>query len=74
MKAKQSRGAVPPLAEILPPDRSLLTQAYKAGLILGWQHDPQRGVRVTVANRPDEYVELTNLSSYLAKLRGVSAH
>jgi hypothetical protein len=74
MKAKHSQRAVPALAEILAPDRNLLTQAYKAGLILGWQHDPERGVRVTVANRPDEYVELTYLSRYLAKLRDVSAH
>jgi hypothetical protein len=48
MKAKHSQRAVPALAEILAPDRNLLTQAYKAGLILGWQHDPERGVRVTV--------------------------
>jgi hypothetical protein len=74
MKAKHSQRAVPPLAELLAPDRTLLTQAYKAGLILGWQHDPARGVRVTIANRPDEYVELTYLSRYLAKLRDVSAH
>jgi integrase len=74
MKAKHAQRAVPPLAEILAPDRNLLTQAYKAGLILGWKHDPERGVRVAVANRLDEYVELTYLSRYLAKLRDVSAH
>jgi hypothetical protein len=75
MKAKHARSTVsPPVPEIQAPDRTLLTEAYKAGLILGWKHDPERGVRVTAANRPDEYVEVANLSKYLAKLRDVRAH
>jgi hypothetical protein len=75
MKAKHSRSTVSPLLpEILAPDRTLLTEAYKAGLILAWKHDPERGVRVTAANRPDEYVEIANLSRYLAKLRDVRPH
>jgi hypothetical protein len=75
MKSKNSRStAPPPLPEILAPDRNLLTEAYKAGLILAWKHDRERGVRVTAANRPDEYVEIANLSKYLQKLRDVRAH
>ena len=75
MKAKLSRSTVPPpLPEILAPDRILLTEAYKTGLILGWKHDSERGVRVTAANRPDEYVEIANLPKYLQKLRDVRAH
>ena len=70
MKSKNSRStAPPPLLEILAPDRNLLTEAYKAGLILAWKHDRERGIRVTAANRPDEYVEIANLSRYLQKLR-----
>jgi hypothetical protein len=74
MKAKRSQGTVPSLpAEIPGPDRDLLTHAYRAGLILAWKHDGERGYRVTVDNRPDEYVEIAKLSSYLEKLRSVSS-
>jgi hypothetical protein len=75
MKAKHSRGTLPTTPpEILAPDRNLLTEAYKAGLILAWKHDRERGVRVTVANRPDEYVEISHLTKYLEKLRDGRPH
>lgn len=75
MKAKRSQGTVPSPApaEISGPDRDLLTHAYKAGLILAWKHDRERGYRVTVDKRPDEYIEIAKLSSYLEKLRNVSS-
>jgi hypothetical protein len=55
--------------EISGADRDLLTHAYKAGLILGWKHDSERGYRLTLGDRRDEYVEMTKVSSYLEKLR-----
>lgn len=61
-----------PLPEVSGPDRDLLTSAYKAGLILGWKQDPDRGYRLTLGNQRDEYVENTKLSSYLDKLRNGS--
>jgi len=75
MKAKRTPRTVPATSptEIPGPDRDLLTHAYKAGLILAWKHDHERGYQVTVDNRPDEYVETTKLSSYLEKLRSVSS-
>ncbi|HXJ82985.1 MAG TPA: hypothetical protein VMS64_30395 [Candidatus Methylomirabilis sp.] len=74
MKAKRSRATVPPpLTEIPGPDRDLLTHAYRTGLILAWKHDGERGYRVTVDNRSDEYVEITKLSSYLDKLRAANS-
>jgi hypothetical protein len=75
MKAKRSQGTVPSPspAEIPGPDRDLLTHAYQAGLIVAWKYDRERGYRVTVDNRPDEYVEVAKLSSYLEKLRNGSS-
>ncbi len=75
MKPKRPRGTVPPpppLAEISGSDRDLLAHAYKAGLILGWKHDSERGYRLTLGDRRDEYVEVTKLSSHLEKLRNGS--
>jgi hypothetical protein len=62
-----------PLAEISAPDRDLLKDAYKAGLILGWKHDPAHGFRLALGDKRDEYVEHAKLSSYLATLRNTSA-
>ncbi len=62
----------PPLPEISGPDRDLLKNAYKAGLILGWKHDLEHGYRLTLGDQRDEYVENTKLSSYLDKLRSGS--
>ncbi len=76
MKPKRAKGAMTPaapLAEISGADRDLLTHAYKAGLILGWKHDRERGYRLTLGDRREEYVTMTNLSSHLAKLRNESS-
>jgi hypothetical protein len=61
-----------PPPEISGPDRDLLANAYKAGLILGWKQDRDHGYRLTLGNQRDEYVENTKLSSYLDKLRSGS--
>jgi hypothetical protein len=59
---------------VLPPevsgdDRTVLTAAYKAGLILAWKRDTQRGYCLTLAGRPDEYVEVDGLTKYLDRLK-----
>jgi len=72
MKPKRIKNTIPTppaLAEISGNDRDLLTNAYKTGLITGWRHDRERGYRLTLGDRRDEYVEITKLSSYLEKLR-----
>lgn len=62
----------PASVEISTSDRTLLTGAYKAGLITAWKRDAERGYRVTFAGRPDEYVEVAKLTSYLTKLNGAA--
>ncbi len=72
MKAKRTRDAVStplPLAEVSGSDRDLLTNAYKTGLILGWRLDRERGYRLTLGDRRDEYVEIAKLTSQLERLR-----
>ena len=71
MKSKKtSAPPVPePRQEISESDREALTSAYKAGLIMGWSQDRERGFRLTVGGRPDEYVEIAKLTHYLAGLR-----
>ena len=63
----------PALAEISGNDRNLLTNAYKTGLIIGWRHESERGYRLTLGDRRDEYVEITKLSSYLDRLRKIAS-
>ena len=72
MKPKRIKNTIPTppaLAEISGNDRDLLTNAYKTGLIAGWKQDSERGYRLTLGDRRDEYVEITKLSHYLEKLR-----
>ena len=72
MKPKRTKNTVPthpPLTEISGGDRDVLTHAYKTGLIVGWRHDSERGYRLTLGDRRDEYVEVAKLTSYLEKLR-----
>jgi hypothetical protein len=61
----------PDPGEISTNDRTMLTGAYKSGLITAWKREAERGYRLTFAGRPDEYVEVAKLTSYLAKLNGV---
>ena len=68
-RTKDALPAVPPLAEMLGSDRDALTHAYKSGLIVGWRRDTERGYRLTLGDRRDEYVEIAKLTSYLERLR-----
>ena len=72
MRQKRTKVKVPvppTLAEMSGNDRDLLTKAYKSGLIVGWRQDSERGYRLTLGDRRDEYVDITRLSHYLDKLR-----
>ena len=70
MRPKRTKDAPPTAAvEISGTDRTLLTNAYKSGLIVAWRHDRERGYRLTLGNQRDEYVEISNLPSYLDRLR-----
>jgi hypothetical protein len=53
-------------------DRAALIAAYQAGIISAWKHDGERGYRLTVPGRADDYVEPAKLTSYLEKLRGAA--
>jgi len=54
-------------------DRDLLTSAYRTGLIAGWRQDRERGYCVARGDQRDEFVEVADLSRYLAKLRAAAA-
>jgi hypothetical protein len=72
VKAKGKKVQLPAVAlpvEVSDGDRTMLTAAYKGGLILGWKRDTERGYCMTVAGRLDEYVELGQLAKYLDRLR-----
>lgn len=76
MRAKRATAATAPTLsapETPSGDQALLTQAYKAGLIVGWKHDGERGYRLTLRDRRDEYVEIAKLSGYLDRLRRSTA-
>ena len=60
---------VPPPGTVSPSDRDVLIGAYKSGLIAGWKRDNDQGYRLTLGNRPDAYVEVAKLTSYLEGLR-----
>ena len=71
-KPSRQKGALP--APVSPPDvsaehRTVLTEAFKAGLILAWKRDVDRGYCLSRAGRVDEYVELDQLPRYLERLR-----
>jgi hypothetical protein len=58
--------AVPP--DISDTDRSALTHAYKAGLILAWRRDLERGYCLTVPGQGDASVDVGQLTKYLQRL------
>lgn len=70
-KARRTKvvAVVPEVLEVTSADQAALTGAYKSGLIVGWRRDSQRGYRLTLGNRRDDYVEVAKLTSYLEKLR-----
>jgi len=68
-KSKKNSGPALVSSEISGPDRTALTHAYKAGLILAWKRDIEHGYRLTLAGRADEYVQSDQLTKYLESLR-----
>lgn len=71
-RTKEVVPAAPAPSEIAASDRDALVAAYQAGVITSWKRDSERGYRVSTAGRPDDYVEVSNLTKYLAKLRGAA--
>jgi hypothetical protein len=71
-KQKNQVAAQPDPVEISTGDRAILAEAYQAGLIVAWKRDAERGYRLTVPGRADDYVEVTKLTRYLEKLKGVA--
>ena len=69
MTAKRVKNAPVVIPEVSGSDRDVLTAAYKSGLILGWKTDSERGYRLTLANRHDDYVEPAKLTTYVERLR-----
>ena len=55
-------------AEIPAADREALIAAFRAGLITAWKHDGERGYRLTVAGRQDEYIQPAKLAKHLERL------
>jgi hypothetical protein len=74
LRPKRTKTAppAPPLPVAGSSDRAGLIDAYKAGHIVAWKLDAERGYRLTFANRPDEYVEVAKLARYLEKVSGAS--
>jgi hypothetical protein len=75
MTRKRTKVVVPsaPAPVDTPPtDRAALIAAYQAGLITAWKHDSERGYRLTMSGRQDEYVEAAKLAKHLGRLAGAS--
>jgi hypothetical protein len=70
MKPKRHEAASPASPpEISAEHRVVLTDAYKAGVILSWRRDVDRGYCLALAGRADQYVEPDQLTKYLERLR-----
>jgi hypothetical protein len=75
MTRKRTKVVVPPApasVDTPPTDRAALIAAYQAGLITAWKHDSERGYRLTMSGRQDEYVEAAKLAKHLGRLAGAS--
>jgi hypothetical protein len=75
LRAKRTKAvlpAPPDAVECSPSDRAALTRAYKGGLLVAWKHDAERGYRLTFGDKREEYVKITDLPRYLAKLNGTA--
>lgn len=68
-KRTKQLAPAPAPAEISSDDRAALTDAFKAGLIVSWKLDADRGYRLTRTGRADEYVHVAHLGSHLERLR-----
>ena len=72
-RTKPRPPATPAPLEVPDDDRVVLAGAYRAGLILAWKRDVERGYRLTLAGPREEYIEVAKLSGYVEKLRAASA-
>jgi hypothetical protein len=75
MTRKRTKVVVPHASapvETPPTDREALIAAYRAGLITAWKHEGERGYRLTMAGRQDEYIEAAKLAKHLGRLAGAS--
>jgi hypothetical protein len=70
MRRKRTKDVVPQAPSVDTPamDREALIAAYQAGLITAWKDDGERGYRLTVSGRQDEYVEPSKLVKHLERL------
>jgi hypothetical protein len=74
-RKRTTKVAVPPApapVDTPPTDRAALIAAYQAGLITAWKHDGERGYRLTMSGRQDEYIEAAKLVKHLERLGRVS--
>jgi hypothetical protein len=53
-------------------DRDALIAAHQAGLITVWKHDGERGYRLVMGGRQDQYVEAARLAKHPRRLAGAS--
>ena len=75
MRPKRTKAVAPPAAApivISTSDRDALIAAYKAGVIAAWKPDAERGYRLTITGRQDDYVEVAKLTKYLERLGGTA--
>jgi hypothetical protein len=75
MPRKRTKEAVPPVpapVDIPTADREALIAAYRAGLITAWKHEGERGYRLTIGARQDDYVDGPKLARYLEGLAAKS--
>src|SRR5262245_14574991 len=70
--SKEAIRSAPAFAEIAASDRDALVAAYQAGVITSWKRDIERGYRVSIAGRPDGYVDVSHLIKYLTTLGGAA--
>ena len=71
-RAKEAVPSAPAPSEMAARDRDALIAAYQARVITSWKRDAERGYRVSITGRPDDYVDVSNLLKYLAKLGGTA--
>ena len=71
MARKRTKVVIPQAptpVEMPATDRAALIAAYQAGLITAWKHDGERGYRLTMSGRQDEYIEAAKLTKHLERL------
>ena len=72
-KSTKSVVSAPPVPiEVSTADRTALIAAYQAGVISAWKRDGERGYRLTIPGRQDDYVDVPKLAKYLEKLGGAA--